>query len=514
MNVKNTSKVLLIGNSFHIFHAYNKHSNENEEICALMLIHKDPFPITSFLGKDDHELPIYPISYLETVILEKHISSCILQISNLSFSSVQQLIHRILATGHCGVQFLNPQVLSMHSYKPVIIVTSYAGALGKSQVSSFMINTLTQNLRRVSVIMPKTTLIPNKHFFSKKGNQDDLSPHLEFSRSDPNLTDYSHLSVSNLNQLINSIYPEYAEFISVSDRFQIASFLRNGAIKVYYSTDINRSLISAEQFSDIIIYDCNKTDPSFVISSENYCVFTEKSLKATSPNSLIWPGFYNLLSSNVAINLETSEIGESMTPETKQLIKDTLKSNKVIFAASSFHLMTPNGINPADLAGTKMLIVEPESGIIGAGKAIAEAAGANTIDPTSILDRYRGRSVEDLRRLPVVPEDMTQFDIGSENLVNSIKSIKSSTNLSLSINQRQTTFIARSFTPTSEKEIDEMEFITSLAQESNADFILSTLQTELKIPGKRVIQAHPELKDIDNSLTKLLSHHNLFYQIL
>ncbi|KAH0787135.1 GTPase [Histomonas meleagridis] len=258
----------------------------------------------------------------------------------------QSIINRIIACGHCEVEFL-PRT-KIKSFKPVITVSTLAPGLGKTQVCRYFTHILnTQIQRKVAVIFPITEL-------------DYLTVPREFSVE------------SGLHYVFEPGDDIPPDIFSDSDSWQIKLYLNNGAT-VYASTDIRRAIILAEQISDVIIYDSRSCEMPNIAADYSFCITSPAAFDNIRKYSL-WPGLINfLLSKNVIV---VSKFHEILTKERKyyyEKLSDP-EHRKIYFVRSSYELEDSSvGL---DLFGQKVLAVDHVENI-GSATKLATRLGAH-----------------------------------------------------------------------------------------------------------------------------------------
>ncbi|KAH0791581.1 GTPase [Histomonas meleagridis] len=307
-------RILIVGCDYSILHTYWRSyaTDVDREIWGFVYQTNDKPPITWFKGYKKSPIHVYPLKDLEKVILKHHIQKCILHVQNITMQEVQSIINRIIATGHCELEFVPHANPKIKSFKPLITVTSLAQRLGKTQVCRYFLYIISSKFqRRVSVIYPITEL-------------EYIPVPTEFSVNDGFLYRFNP----------GDTVPD--DIFSDTDSWQIKLYLENGA-HVYATTNVRKAIILAEQTSDFIIYDSRSCECPNISSTSNFCLASSSSLSNIRKFSL-WPGLLNFhLSSNIIV---VSKHKTTFSEEAKSLFYTLVNSSlhQIYFARSSYVL--------------------------------------------------------------------------------------------------------------------------------------------------------------------------------
>jgi hypothetical protein len=375
------TQTLLIGHDYELFYLHHRLDSQSPErdICAFVYSLDGPLPFTSFWVAPDVLIPIYALGALEEAIAHHHVRTCVIQSQNLPMPHVRALIHRVLSTNDCDVDFL-PIVTksSIKSHKPLIVITSLAPSLGKSQVGRYMCATLTRNRRHVAVILPIRDIAPGRSPFRLL----DVPDH-EFSHSTscapPGLCD--------------------------DDRWQVAEYLKSGADCVFVTSDITRAMIASEQIADVVILDARRCETPFVIPRFAFCVITDEAAQNVSRRAL-WPALVNLHSaSNIVVfpSEAKRDVKFRIGPLRLRDSKSGRRDRRIFYAETSFVLDIPEEVTRDWGRDLVMAIDHAESQ--GVASSVIQKVGARELSP--VVVRY-ARDVlddtvdEEMRRLAAI----------------------------------------------------------------------------------------------------------------
>lgn len=304
-------RTLVLGCDFPIFHTYWRTyaQNKNADIIAFVYCLPDPPPIPNFKGIYQEPLKFYSLVELEHVIQYERIQKCILQVSGVPMLQVQSLINRIVATGQADIEFTPPQSMSIRSFKPLIVISSIAPRLGKTQLTRYFCSILRQQEKKVAIIVPLGEILPlDTTLTVEKG------PHFEFKETD-NIPHHT---------------------FSSTDEWQIKQYQKAGAYRVFATSDIRKGIIRAEQAADIILFDSRNCEFPLVNEHSKFCVISDPSVYSVRKLSL-WPGLVNLMSSsNVVVITSDKQI---FTDSQKEKMQKLFIDKKIFYAQSRSQLM-------------------------------------------------------------------------------------------------------------------------------------------------------------------------------
>lgn len=350
------TKVLIFGNDYQIFHCYWRADIQSPEREIVGFIYSTPCekpPITQFRGVSKTPLQVYPLSELEDAIHKLRVKKCLLLLQNHGMNDVQSVINRIIAVGSCDIEFIPPMSLGIRAFKPIIVVSSLAPALGKTQVTRYICNILSVKKRKVSVIIPLTEIIPIDETLVVEDG-----PHFEFKEGD--------------------IIPPNT--LSDEDSWQIQQLLKSGAYRVFATSDVRRAIICAEQYADVILFDSKNCESPAIMTQNKFCLVNLDSLDQIRKYSL-WPGLLNLLTSEnvIVVNRDKRTISEENKHYITKLIGE---SHKLFYVQSEFVLDDSSGF---EIFNRPVLAIDHVD-MQGVSQAVARTCGASElIDPSPFL---------------------------------------------------------------------------------------------------------------------------------
>lgn len=347
-------RVLIVGADYPTFQVYWRYYANVVEMDVVGFIYcgdGDP-PVTRFKGALRLPINVYSINRIEEIIEKLRVQKCMLQAQNLTMLKMQSIINRIMATGVSTVEFLPQSQMAVKAFKPVIIITSIARQLGKTQLARYCTELLHRNQRKVSVIIPIFDVSPSE---APLGVED--GPHYEISHADK-LTEIS---------------------LSQDMAWEARMYLESGASRVFVTSDIRRAIIRAEQMTDVIIYDSTGCEIPQIQSNHRICVVSNETLNNLREMCL-WPGLCNLhMDQNIAVikhgQREHSE-------QTRNEIARVLKGHKLFFLASHPVLEGTSGM---EVFNRKVMMVGHD-GAPSAAQDVAKQLGASeVVDPSPFV---------------------------------------------------------------------------------------------------------------------------------
>lgn len=282
MSTPSEERTLIIGCDFPVLHTYWRSLNlsDSYEVAGFVYCFPGEPPFRFFkVNESANPIPIYPLSDLETVIKSERIMKCLFQVSDISMTEVQSIINRTLSTGFCKVEFIPPKKIPIKVFKPFLVLGALAEGLGKTQLTKYFCNELTNAGRLVAIIMPITIIdVDEKRDIMKLKD----GPHYQFLKDDPIPDDFFC-------------------------KMQIQEYRKNGAFCIYVTSDIRKAVISAEQRADIILYDSYGCECPFVLETSKFCIISNQTINDIKRYSA-WPGIVNLFSSpQIVLMCDSSE---------------------------------------------------------------------------------------------------------------------------------------------------------------------------------------------------------------
>lgn len=305
------TRILIIGRDYPMFHVYWRPDIQSpeREICGFVYVSDEEPPIHSFKGTGKTPIRVFPLIDLEKEITRLRIQKCLIQAQNVAMPKLTSVIHRILAVGRCEIEFIPPAKIALRSFKPIVVVSSLAPALGKTQVTRYMASILSQKEKKVAVIMPISMIETSVPTFDVEDG-----PHFEFKNG---------MDVPN-------------DTFSDDDRWQIQQYLKAGADCVFATSDIRKAIISSEQKAHIILVDARNCETPPVLTNMKFCVVTRKTVSEVRECSM-WPGLVNLMTStNIVV---VSHKGESLERSEKDEFEKMLGHGRIP-PVRFFHVMT------------------------------------------------------------------------------------------------------------------------------------------------------------------------------
>lgn len=292
-------RALILCSDFQSFHIYLRHyaNDPDVEICGFVYCVKGK-PVPCDLVGEEERIPVFGLPDMQRAIIELHITKCFVHLHNIPMPQVQAVVNRVVATGKCKVQFLSPYVFGCKSFKPAIAITSIAPQVGKSQLARYICEVLAKKGKKVAIILPMSEI-----------------PNVRVIEPDQGI----HLYCRNVDDPIIDELPEETATLC-------KGYMRSGAYRVYITTNTRKAIITAEQHSDVILYDAEGCGHAFILSQPghpvtNFCVVTKNSISGVRDVSL-WPGVVNALLSN-SIAVFTPE-NAPLTDLDKTKLKDVL----------------------------------------------------------------------------------------------------------------------------------------------------------------------------------------------
>ena len=349
-------RTLIIGCDFSILHAYWRAISQSQDRDIQGIVYTEPGkpPISLFKGFTKTPIKVFKLDKLEKAISQKRIQHILFQGQNIEMSKAKSIINRIMAVGHCTLEFLPLKGQSLKCFKPVIVVSSLAPGIGKTQVCRYFCNVLSQKNKRVAVIFPINEIIPQKDRnipFSV-----DFGMHYEFKTND---------SVP-------------VNIFSEDDRWQIQEYLKVGAFRVFATNDIRQGIICAEQNADIVIVDSRNCETSFIQTDYRFCLISQPSIAEVNHYSL-WPGLVNLLKSNDIILITTTL--RTLPKEHINIIQRMLGDRNLFCVRSQYVL---DGTSGFELFDRPTLVVE-HADSKGMAMSMAHSLAANVVEVSPLL---------------------------------------------------------------------------------------------------------------------------------
>ena len=296
------NKAVLIGSDIDVIYSYYRyHINLiDTNIISIIYTSEEP-PTDSFKGVPKKPLRIHPNRRLENVIERKKIQICYIISQNVPISQMNSIIFRIMSTRRCNIEFITKDKLMVKSHKPIISLTSLNNNIFNPLISQYICSDLFSKKFRVSVILPRQGL-PNDN------------PII--------LEELPVFIIDTINREKKSLNDfEYNLAISLID---------SGAYKVFLSHDINKSIILAEQQSDIILYYPFGCEIPYVNHKIKFCIADYNSLIYPTINTK-WPGFVNIMDSDgIIVFLNEKEINN----------KNIIKKIKKLFFEKSIYFVS------------------------------------------------------------------------------------------------------------------------------------------------------------------------------
>ena len=348
------ARVLIIGADYPTFQVYWRYYvNVTEmEVVGFIYCGDGNQPVTKFKGASRLPITVYPLSRIEETIARLRVQKCFVQAQNLSMRRMQSIINRILATGISTVEFLPQNQLAVKAFKPVLIITSIARQVGKTQLGRYCTALLQRNQRKVAVIIPIFDVSPSDGVFDVEDG-----PHYELSAND-------EIPESELSQ---------------DTAWEVKMYLESGASRVFVTSDIRRAIIRAEQLTDIIIYDAKQCEIPLIQSDYRICVISKKTLNNLREMCL-WPGLVNLHMDEIIAVIKQGQ--QKMSDNTKHSLQRMLKGHKMFFLNSQPVLQGTSGL---EVFNRKVMTVGHD-GATSAAQDIAKQLGASeVIDPSPFL---------------------------------------------------------------------------------------------------------------------------------
>lgn len=486
----------------------------------------DP-PIHLFKTKNRINITVFAFKKLEQMINDKKIGKCFILCQNIPMKILQGIVHRIISTGQCAVEFIQPKVANIAAFKPVICVTAISKGIGKTQVCRHCCARLTTENRKVAIIMPMVNL--DQHLlrlekFSRENNQQSDSHssgrnlaqsrkshsmaiyHLEPSQSDSFFSQSSQLNenlpiletqsaenslLKKLNYMDISLevdeksphfaftsYSEaekYRHLFSHDTLWVIENYFKVGAFSVYCTTDIKRAIIQAEQCADVIIYDSFHCEIPYIKTAHSICVASIESINQLATSTL-WPGLVNFLNcNNVAVitNGQLPLSNEQKYYITKLVLNQRpasqVPNTKSLFFLNSIHLV--NDSAGMEIFNKKVLAIRHQP-LSNDSESVAFSMGASeVIDPPQFLEKETEKTQDIDSIVAEIPH-------------------------------------ALSPTPeTEERTSKAVEKIAQIINKSDAEVIIASIHAD--IPGidpyKKILYASPEIMDNEGSIENWLS---------
>ena len=265
--------VLIIGANYPSIHTYIRYYSNNDAYnCVGFVLCKRNSEIQStyrrFKITNTLKYPVYQLEELENVIKSNEVKKCLIMPVGISCSEVDVIVNRIYSTGICYTEFpFNDSSSLLNTKKYVCCISSYEDGLDHYPVTEYIAKILILRERlRVSTIVPIMDLVEEKSVIDVY-----KSPHYE---------------IKDENFDFNLLPPEYREIAKNCAKLKPEV--------LFVSSDLNKSIILAEQKTDTIIvsplknicYGIEKHLYLNVFSSWN--VIPGKNLKSDI-GKLIWP---------------------------------------------------------------------------------------------------------------------------------------------------------------------------------------------------------------------------------
>ncbi|OHS96865.1 hypothetical protein TRFO_09774 [Tritrichomonas foetus] len=349
-------RTLVLGCDFPTLHTYWRLNVQapDRDIQGFVFCSNEKPPISNFKGFTKTPIKVFPLDKLEKAIYKKRIQKCLFQAQNIPMVFAQTIINRIIATGHCTLEFLPPTDIALRSSKPTILVSSLAPAVGKTQVCRYFCSVLSQKSRRVAIIFPISEILPQKDRSQAFSVDDGL--HYEFKQNDS--------------------VPQ--NLFSEDDKWQIQQYIKCGAFRVFATTDIRRAIICAEQHADIIIVDSRNCENSFIKTDYRFCVVSNKTVMNVREMSL-WPGLVNFMLSKNIILVSTTE--RKIPEDQLKYIKKIACDRELFYVQSQFVL---DGTSGFELFNRPTLVIE-HADSQGMAMTIANSMAADVVNVSPLL---------------------------------------------------------------------------------------------------------------------------------
>ena len=314
MQIRSTKeKILIIGADFLIFHYYFLFLSEDEDKEYLGFINIDEKNKLTSSVKFLHipSLPIYPNNQLEEIIQKERINKCLIKVNEINGNKLNSLLHRIISTGSCSIEFFSPENFNISVHKPVIIISFLSKIFSNIKLTKSLSQLFSSAKKICSVIIPYFEINFEKEIILEN------EIHYRFDSK----KDIKKFNLSN-------------EF-----KNKIKDLLLNGVSTVFVTTDIRRATITCEQISDIIIYDSNILHNYFIKSHTTFCITDEELLNNIKIN-LYFPGLINFFRSDNILVI-TENLNNFNYPKIKNHFKTFPKFFPITYNTSNENIPLP-----------------------------------------------------------------------------------------------------------------------------------------------------------------------------
>ena len=348
------NRTLMIGKDFPMFHLYWRPEIQSpeREICGFVYVCDGDPPVEKFKGTGKAPIPVYRLDDLEKEINHLRIQKCLIQVQNIPMPALNSVIHRILATGRSEIEFIPPKTISLRSFKPTIVVSSLAPGLGKTQLTRYMTNILSQKDIKAAVILPLSMIETHFKVFD--------------------VEDGPHFEITNDKEIPN-------DKLSDDNKWQIQQYLKAGADCVFATSDIRKAIISSEQKANIILVDARNCETPPILSDSKFCVVTEKAVSEVRQCSM-WPGLVNLMTSpNIVV--VSHQDGLMTPPQRTEFEKPLGRGRKFFYAVTSYVLENSSGM---EIFNRPVLTVDHQDTRGSASEAARMFGPSKMIDSTVV----------------------------------------------------------------------------------------------------------------------------------
>ena len=433
-------RTLILGCDYPTFLSYLRYFSqiqENEIIGFVHCFDEDP-PLKRINYSNKISPAISALKNLEKTIEDKKIHKCLFHVHNIPMKDLQAIINRVLSTGKCIIEFIPQNALLVRSFKPIITITSLVPKIGKSQLARYFCSVLSKENKKVAIILPINDIEPGSDFL-----------------------DFNNSIFTEFKSIEDIPFEEYPQ----EDENLLKQYFSSGATLVYYSADIRKAVIIAEQKSDVIICDSRSCDLSYITSKSKFCVVDTNTIHQVRSTSL-WPGLVNVMDSNNICFISRGNY--SFNIEEIDYYKKLFNEDQKIFYANSEYTFEDS--SGSEVFNKKVLVIDDKDNE-GIGQIVAKSMGAyEFVDPGNIHEDF----IESNNESSVV-----------------VKLPKSVSPTSETFEQTQ-------------KVYDKIKQVIS---KSDADIIILTLNSRIPDtdPFKRVLYASPEIHDIKGKLYEWLT---------
>lgn len=319
----------------------------------------DP-PVKHFKGFTRIALTVYTMHQLERVVEKHRIQKIAIEAQNIPIPKLQGIINKIISLGRCSIEFIPTEVRSIHSLKPIILVSALATGIGKTQLCRYFINVLSLHDKKVSLIIPifeidLLTVDPNDQI---KGYDIDKGPNYEFTKNDT---------------IPKNVFSQDLEW-------QIQQYQRIGVYRVFVVSDIRQAIIKAEQQSDVVLYDSFQCEMPFIKSHAKFCVVSWESLNEVRKMSL-WPGLVNINAAENIVVIKQNQM--PLSQDQKQIIGHLLGSTHQLFHVNSTLVL--DNSSGMEVFAKKVMAVGHSDATQPPSQIAITLGAAEVIDPSPFL---------------------------------------------------------------------------------------------------------------------------------